>query len=262
MPPISKPEVRFKEGSGIQFLDNGKIRCHALARSRMREYREKFNDYDTPADDLWPECQCGLAAEEGQYTCRYHGGLTPRRVNPPRTMLDVMPLEMAEKFKAVMDSPEYISRKDDINLIRTRIVMLLEELSNEADSEEAWGNVSEALLKLRKGDIVKATEYLEEALRTTKNKDKVWKEIYQTEKLLGELTVTQIKTAKELQSMATVEQVNALISTLLHVILNGAQNYIADPMLRMDFTRTIVREIQQLTGTTPHKMMIDAEHTD
>jgi len=33
-------------------------------------------------------------------------------------------------------------------------------------------------------------------------------------------------------------------------------------VLRTDFTRTIVREIQQLTGTTPHKMLVNAEHTD
>lgn len=259
---MSIPEQRFKEKSGVQFLKDGRVRCHALAKSRIRKWREAYEDEDTPTDDLWPECQCGRAAEEGQFVCYFHGGVTPRRVNPPRTMLDVMPIEMAEKFRAIMDNPDYISRKDDINLIKTRVMMLLEELNEEASSEEAWGLVHEARVKLKKGDPLNALDYLERAIKTTENKDKVWKEIMQTEKLLGDLTTTQMKTAKELQSMATVEQVNALIATMINLIAAGAQNYIPDPMIRSNFTRTIVAEIQKLMGTTPQKMLIDAEYTD
>lgn len=252
---MSIPELRFKEETGIRFLDNGNIRCHGLSKTRMREWREAYNDYDTPSELLWPDCQCELPAVEGQYVCRFHGGKTPRTKNPPRTMLDVMPMDMAEKFKAVMESPDYISRKDDINLIKTRVMMLLEELEEQAGSQEAWAHVDEALVKLRKGDNLKAIEYLERALKATNNKREVWKEIYQTEKLLGELTSTQMKTAKELQSMATAEQVGALISTLVNVILAGAQTYIDDPMRRSEFTQTIVGQIKKLTGTTADRLL-------
>ena len=125
---MSIPEQRFKEKTGIQFLDSGKIRCQGLAKSRIRKWREDYDDYTTPTKFLWPECQCGQFAVDGQFVCKWHGGKTPRTKNPVRTMLDVMPLDMADKYKAIMDSPDYISRKDDINLIKTRVVMLLEEL--------------------------------------------------------------------------------------------------------------------------------------
>lgn len=261
MPPISKPEVRFKENSGERYTNQGKVRCHALSKSKIKLWREEFEDYDTPTDDLWPECQCHLAAIEGQYVCRFHGGLTPRTVNPPRTILDVMPMDMAEKFKAVMNSPDYISRKDDINLMQLRRNLLLEELNEEADSKEVWGLIHEAIVKLQHGDSLNALDYLERAVKIVDSKEKVWNEIYRVEKLLGDITTVQMKTAKDLQSMATTEQVNALMSTLINLINSGAKSYISNPMDRSQFQRTLVSEIQRLMGVTPQEM-ISAEQSD
>lgn len=257
MPPISKPEQRFKAETGIRFLMNGKVRCHGLAKSKMRRWREEFEDYKSPADDLWPECQCHKPAVEGQYVCNYHGGSTPRIVNPPRTILDVMPLDMAEKYRAVMQSPDYISRKDDINLVQVRIMMLMEELEKEADSEEMWGLISEAITSIKQGDTINALDYLQRASKSRDNKKEVWKEFYQAEKLLADLTTTQMKTAKDLQSMATIEQVSALMATLISMINSGAQTYIPNPTDRSKFTRAIVEEIQRLTGTTPKEILVE-----
>lgn len=255
---MSKPEQRFKEGSGEQFLKNGKLRCHGLAKSKIRQWREKYNDYDTPSDDLWPECQCENSAEEGQYVCRFHGGLTPRRINPPRTVLDVLPLDLAEKYQMLMDSPDYMSRKEDINLLRVRIMSLMEDLQKQPDSDEVWDMVQSAVVCLRKGDSLNALTFLEDAIRLSDNKQKVWDEFHKTEKLLGDMTSTQMKTMKDMQTMATAEQVNALVSTLLNLINAGAQNYIADPMQRSQFTRSIVSEMQKLMGLTPQAMIVDA----
>lgn len=253
---MSKPEQRFNDNTGERFLKNGKIRCHGLSKSKIRQWREKYNDYDTPSDDLWPECQCENSAETNQFVCRFHGGLTPRTVSAPRTILDVMPIDMADKYRALMDSPDYMSRKEDINLLQVRRNMLLEELQQQADSEEVWGMITDAVVYLRKGDSLNALKFLEEAIKTSDSKEKVWNEIHKTEKLLGDMTTTQMKTMKDLQSMATAEQVSALISTLLNLINAGAQNYIADPMQRSQFTRSIVVEMQRLMGTTP-RMMIE-----
>lgn len=257
MPPISKPEVRFKEDSGVRFLSNGRVRCHGLAKSKVKEWRELYNDYDTSTDDLWPECQCGMPAEDGQYVCRFHGGLTPRTVRAPRTMLDVLPIDMADKYRALMDAPDYISRKEDINVLQVRTRMLMEDLQQKADSEEVMGLVHESLVKLKRGDVVNAQLYLEEALQTVDSKKQIWEEFYKVEKLLGEMTSTQMKTMKDLQSMATVEQVTALVSTLLNLINNSSKDYIPDPVQRSQFTRMFVAEVQQLLGTTPQKMIVN-----
>jgi len=261
MPPISKPEQRFKAASGEQFTDSGRIRCHGLAKSKIRIWRETYEDNDTPTDELWPECQCGQTAEEGQYVCRFHGGKTPRTVNAPRTLLDVMPLDMAEKYRAIVASPDYISRKEDINLIQVRRNMLVEDLNKEADSEEIWGLVHEAVVKLRKGDALNALKYLEQATTSVDNKNDVWQEIYRVEKLLGDMTTVQMKTAKDLQSMATTEQVTALISTLLSIIISSAKTYIDDPVNRSQFSAHIATEFQRIIGATP-KQVIDAKLAD
>lgn len=262
MPPISKPEVRFKEGSGERFLKDGKtIRCHAQAKSKIRKWREEFQDEDTPTDYLWPECQCERPACEGQYVCRYHGGKTPRTANPPRTILDIMPMELAEKFKMVMEEPDYISRQEDIYLIKARVRMLVDELNNYANSEESWGYVSEALNKLKKGETVKAVDYLERALRDVQGSQETWNEIYKTEKLLGDMTTIQVKTAKDLQTMASVDQVQALMATVISLITSGAKVYIPDPMERSRFTTTLASEINNLMGLTPAKM-INAANSD
>jgi hypothetical protein len=138
-------------------------------------------------------------------------------------------------------------------------MMLVDELNDEAGSEETWSHVHEALVKLRQGDTLNAIDYLERAIKSTEHRKEVWKEIYQTEKLLGDLTTTQMKTAKELQSMATLEQVNALITTLVNVVLSGISDYIPDPMLRTNYTRMIVSEVQKITRSTPAEMIIDAK---
>lgn len=256
---MSIPEKRFKEKTGERFLGNGKVRCHAVARSRVRKWREEFDDFETPTADLWPECQCGQAAVEGQYVCRWHGGKTPRTKSPPRTILDVMPLEMAEKYRMVMDSPDYINRKQDINLIQARIAMILDEMNHEMGTEEAWSHVHEALVKVKQGDTANAVDYLERAIGAVENRKELWNELYKTEKLLGDLTNTQMRTAKELQSMATTEQVSGLITTLLNVVLSSVDEYIDDPMRRNAFNRMIITEVKKLSGMTTKQMMANAE---
>jgi hypothetical protein len=249
-------EKRFKEASGVQFLDNGKVRCQGLAKSRIKKWREEFDDDTTPTEDLWPECQCHLAACPGYHVCKFHGGKTPRTKAAPRTVLDVLPLDLADKYRALMANPEYISRKEDILLIKTRQYELLEGLGEEIGSEEAWGNVAEALVTLRHGDSLNAVKYLEKALQATENKKETWKEFYQTEKLLSDLTTTQVRTAKELQSMATMEQVQSLVHTLLRVMVSRIDAYIVDPALRSEYKLMVVSEIEKLTNTTPSEIML------
>lgn len=261
MANISIPEQRFREKSGEQYTSTGKIRCHGLAKSRVRQWREEFDDYETPSEDLWPECQCHKPAVEGYFVCGFHGGKTPRLVNPPRTILDVMPLDMADKYRKLLENPDYISRKEDILLIKARQWELLEELQIEAGSDEAWGLVHDAAVKFKRGDDINGLDLLQRALDTTRRKEQIWGEIYQTEKLLGDLTTTQMKTAKDLQTMATHEQVNALMETMMFILTNFAAEYIDDPTRRNEYKQRVINEIRRLTNITPQAMLID-QHND
>lgn len=244
-------EKRFRENSGVRFLKNGEIRCHALAKNKVRKWREHFDDYDTPSEDLWPECQCEKAAVPGHYACHFHGGDAVSTVNPPKTILDAMPIDLSEKFKVLMETPHYISRKNDILLIQSRQWELLEELKYEAGTEEAWGMVHEALVYVKKEDAVNARDLLERALRTTSRKEEIWKELYKVEGVLQDLTRVQTNTAKEMRLMATTEQVGALFANILSLIIQGANQYIDDSTKRAGFLQFISREAGRLANANP-----------
>lgn len=245
---MSIPEQRFREGKGVKYTDNGNIRCHALAKSKIRQWRLDHDDNDTPNDELWPECQCNQAAVEGLFVCRWHGGKTPRTLNPPRTIVDVLPYTLVEKYKALMADPDYISRKDDILLLKSRKWQLLEELQEEAGAAEAWGMVSDALRSLKKGDEITAAQLLEEAIGTTQREKEAWQEIYKLDGDLKDMTRAQVQSAKDLQTMATTEQVNALLQNIMVAISMGAEKHIYDPEQRTAFLSFIANETGRLAN--------------
>lgn len=232
-------EKRFREASGVQYLGDGRIRCQGLSKGQIRKYRQEHNDFLTPKEDLWPECQCVKAAEEGAFACKFHGGRTPKGDGSPRTMLDVMPVDLADKFRTIVDNPMYISRRDDIALLQARIWHLLEEMSLQIGSEDAWGAVHEALLELRKGNEMEALTLLEEATTAHKEERDNWEEILKTEQHLKDLTNTQMRTAKELRLMASAEQVSALIMNIQQTILYNVKEYIDDPKKQQLFLQSI-----------------------
>lgn len=252
---VGKPEERFTEGSGERYMKDGRIRCHGMARSRVRAWREEHQDWDTPTDDLWPEMQCHMAAEEGFFVCRLHGGKTPTTVAPPRTMIDAMPVDLANKFRVIMENPDYISRKEQIVLAQARQWELLEELKQTAGSEEAWGMVHEAYVLLKKGEDIQAKLMLEDALDHTKRHREVWEEVYRTDKVLVDLTNTQVKTAKEMRQMATTEQILRLMQGIENVVIAAGKQYIKDEKQRNEFIRDVGHELGRFINFRPQTVI-------
>lgn len=232
-------ETRFREGSGVKYLSDGRIRCQGLSKGQLRKYREEHDDYITPKEELWPECQCVKAAEPGYFACRFHGGRTPKKDGSPRDIMDIMPVDLAEKFKTIVENPMYISRRDDIALLQARIWSLLEEMQQQVGSEDAWGGVHEALIELRKGNTIEAVSLLEEATVAHKEQRNNWDEILKTEQTLKDLTNTQMRTAKELRLMASAEQVSALIMNIQQAILFNVEKHIDDPKKQRLFLQSI-----------------------
>lgn len=240
---IGKPEQRFREGLGVQFLKDGRIRCHALAKNKVYQWRVAHdNDWETPSDELWPECQCHLGAEPGFYVCRFHGGETPRTVNPPRSIADTLPDSLASKYAALMANPDYISRKEQIVLTVARQMELMEDLSEQAGNEEAWGMVAEAAVLLKQGETVQAEYLLDKALDYTNREKEIWREYYQTNSVLRDLTNTQVKTAKELKQMATTEQIQYLMQNMETIIVETGKRYVHDADKRREFIADVGAE--------------------
>lgn len=249
--PIPVTEQRFRDGTGEQYTADGRIRCQALSKGRIRRWREEFDDYTTPSEDLWPECQCNRSAEYGAFACKWHGGLTPKKSAPPRSVIDVLPSELAVKMHALIQDPQYLSRHSDIALMQTRVWELLEELQEVSGSEESWGNVTEALVSIKRGNDAEALLFLEKALEDNNRKKEIWEEIRKTELVVKELTNTQVKTAKELRQMATTEQVMSVVLSLYDIVATGAKKYIHDSSDRATFLNELGRAVQRYVNIGP-----------
>lgn len=243
-------EQRYREGSGERFLKNGEVRCQAISKGQMRRYREEHEDWDTPSADLWPECQCVKAAIPGTFVCYYHGG-GGREKLPVKNVLDVIPLDLREKVELLMGDPNYISHREDIAILRARQWELLQQLEERSDGEETWGLVSEALYELRHSNEDSAAKLLEQALKTVDDGKNLWKEYYTVEKLVSDNKMAEVKTAKELQSMATAEQVGRLMNRVYEVLTSGAEKYIEDKHAQSGFLRFVAGELNRAINFSP-----------
>lgn len=243
-------ERRFREGSGKRYTSAGNVRCQAVAKSRLRRWREEHNDYDSPAEAAWPECQCHRPATAGMFVCQWHGGLTPSST-APRSLFDVLPIDLGEKLKVLMENPDYISRREDMLLLKARQWEILEELQQQVGGEEAWGLVQEAHVAISRGDIIQGLRQLDDALQSTKLKKEAWNEWYRAEAMLRDLTSTEVKTAKELQMMATADQVAVLISNIFDAITRGVEKYVEQPVAKVGFLNYVAAEIGRFANISP-----------
>jgi len=249
MADLNISEQRFREGSGEKYLKNGNVRCQAVANNQVFKWRQQTGDFDTPNKELWPECQCTNGAVPGMFVCRFHGGQRqPRQV---RSMLDVIPFDMREKFEMMLNDPAYISRREEIALLRAREMEILEHISDGIGNPEAWGIVSDALAELRRGDEKLAEARLAEAIKSANEDRRAWGEIYDLQKLLKDTTGVEVKTAATLKTMATAEQVSRLISRVYEILMSGAQKYINDNGQRALFITYVAGELGRATNFSP-----------
>lgn len=243
-------QKRFEEGSGERFCKNGVVRCQGLSYHRVRQLREKRNDYESPSDIFWPEAQCPLGAIAGAYGCKFHhGSRLPAKI-APKSYLEVFPHDITAKMAEMAKQPDFMNARDDIHLIQARIMQLGEQL-NEENSEEAWGEVAEALNLLYGGDILKAKEMLERALDYHNNEKSTWREIRDTESLLKDMRTTQVKVAKEMRMVATYEQVMRLYNNLYEIITQGVTRHISSPKEQRDFSTFVAGRFAELIGAGP-----------
>lgn len=249
MPGMGVAERRFREGSGEKYLLNGEMRCQGISVSQIRKWREAHNDYDTPNEDLWPECQCHQPAVDSMYVCRFHGG--HQRPKMVRTLMDAIPIDMQDKFRAMMEDPVYISLREDIALMRTRMISVLESINEGVGNPEAWGYVSDALYELRRGNEDVAEERLVTALKEAAQDRQAWEEIREIQKLLKDTKGMEVKTAATLKTMATAEEVSRLIARVLDILTRGAEKYIDGKIQQTLFLTYVSGELARAVNFGP-----------
>lgn len=251
---MSITEQRWIDNSGERYLVDGRIRCQAVSKGKLRKWREEFNDYEIAAEDTWPETQCKNAAEDGYYACRFHGGKSVRK-KLPENIFETLPEELAYKMRVLYGNPDYMSRKEDILLIKARQWELLESLNDELPSSEAWGMVEDGLYKIRVGEDIEGIFLIDAALNSVKRQEVVWQEIYKSEGVIKDLTNTQVKTAKELRLMASQEQVMRMLESIYDIMLEKADQFISDETQRNRYIQSVASDIRGLIKPSAHVLI-------
>ena len=248
---MNKTEQRFREASGERYMQDGqRVRCHSQSKNKLKEWRTVHQDWTIPNDDIWPACQCQRAAIPGTFACNLHGGLTPSK-DKPQSLLDIIPIDLGEKLKIIMENPDYISSRNDIMLMILRQWDLAEKLGEESGSKEDWDKINEANRLLKKGDLTKASVLMTSALESHKNKDDIWGEIYRVENVIKDLRTTETKVAKELRLMASAEQVQRLMDRIFTIIMRGIEKYVTDTSEQVRFTQYIIGEFTSVVNISP-----------
>lgn len=249
--PVVKTEKRFREGTGERFMADGqRVRCQSQSKNQLREWRIKHQDYTTPNDAIWPHCQCIKAAVPGMFACHLHGGLTPSK-DKPTSLLDLIPLDLGEKYRTMLENPEYMSSREDVMLMKLRQWELVSQLSEEVGDKENWMKVVEAAKLLADGELVRAEALLQSAITTRHNKEEVWKKIYELEAVIKELRSTESKIAKDLHMMASADQVQHLMNRIVAVVLQGIDKYVESPTEQTRFIQHVVTEFASLVNLSP-----------
>lgn len=258
MPPKITTEVRFREGTGERYVSSGEVRCQGQSKNKLRRWRESHNDWETPSEDIWPTCQCEKPAVPGMFACMYHGGMTPSK-DKPKSIFDVMPVDLGDKLRTLMEHPDYISNREAINVMQARQWELLETIKEGYGTAEAWGMVADALYQLKQGKLVEAETQLEEALETPANEKEVWQEYRQVQKIIDTMKSTEVKSAKELKLMATADQVAGLLNHMYNVINKGVEKYVSlqyingytEKRAQADFLNYVAGEIFKSANISP-----------
>lgn len=243
----SLTEVRFYDEHGERYLKNGKVRCQAMSKTRWREYKEENPEADRTDPEVFRELQCTNAAIADKLLCKYHGGLSD---DVPRfNIIHYMPLDLQDIYRAVQDSPELLSRYQEISLMQARTVQLLESLQDGPLTETSYDVISRGLREIDRGDIQSGMETIRSALDKNKNEREVWDEIRQNTKEIDKLHRTQFTTEKELQTMSTREQVLNLITRLSEGIIHAIQIEVKDKDTQIRLYERISTVFRDSTGT-------------
>lgn len=209
---ISTSERRFNDGSGERYLstDPNRVRCQAVSKTKLRLARILQGNPDLDSNDVWPEGQCQKGAEEGTFLCHLHGGLNPN-INKKRVS-DYMPLDLRQKYQIFEAHPDLLSRYSEMAQLQARNAQLYERLEEFVIGQDAWQAINDGVQWIERGETVKGVALIRIALHDTRDEKATWQEIRLNDDLISKLHNIQIATEEKLKTMATIDQVKAIVN--------------------------------------------------
>lgn len=243
-------EIRFREGLGQRYMaDDITVRCQGVSRAYLRRKRQETNNPHLTANDVWPEGQCTKPAVPGTFLCKYHGGESPS-VNR-RAVIQYMPIDLATIVDELMSEPEYLSRHLEIRSLQARIAQLYRELSEGGRfSRATTTKVNTAVEMIENGSVEEGIDLIRIALRDNQAEREIWDEIRKTIDLIQSLTRTEVNSLQVLRTMASAEQVMALVEGIATAFIGLIKERVVphDRRLADGLTIDFIRELRRLTN--------------
>lgn len=232
-------ERRFHEGLGERYMkgDPTTVRCQATSKTKLRKFREERGNPDLTSDDLWPEAQCGWPAVNGTYACDLHNGKSKEVATRKTSVFEYMPVDLRAIAESFVNNPELFSRYTEIIQMMTRTAQLFDDLKYGLGAEGFWESIQDGLKQISEGDIVSGSELIGDALHRSQNEHEIWDEIRENAVIIDKLTRTQFSIEKDLQTMATREQLFAMVGNLATTAINAFEQATAPVRNHKDYDR-------------------------
>jgi len=192
--------------------------------------------------------RCKNPVRHGWTVCRSHGagypdrpgGLNDKQVTTARH-IQHLPNRLIEKYEEFITDPEYISMREEMALVDTRIAERLEMIDS-SDTEQAWIKIQRVKSILDKKnikgeDILTCRAELERALEISADVS-VWGEVLELVERRRKLAETERRRVKDAQEMLTLQEANMFVATIMNIVMNRVKDpqtrrAIADDMKRV-----------------------------
>jgi len=201
-PKDFKPVSTFEEGH----RKAGSIRCQGWSGSEG--------------------AQCTNSPTTGRPFCRWHGGraaIGPRAGNYKHgKYAQSLPLRLAANYEASRNNAELVSLKEEIALVDSHTLELIEQMKNDGHSLETWKQLKETLGRYNQTKKDDARElYLSQMLDLIEKGSRqaaVWSDIYKAVGMRRRLVDTEYRRQVQYGHMLNVEQLMAVIGRLLAIM--------------------------------------------
>lgn len=192
--------------------------------------------------------RCKNPVRPGWTVCRSHGagypsrpgGLNDGQIADARHVKH-LPNRLLDKFEEFLTDPEYVSMREEVALVDTRIAERLEMLSS-SDTEAAWVKVRQVAIildgdNISAEDIVKCRASLARAFEAVADNE-VWTEVLELIERRRRLADTERRRIVDAQQMLTIQEANVLVATLMNIVMK----HVKDPEIR----RAIADEMKRI----------------
>lgn len=245
----STSEARFNEGLGKKFMKDGKtVRCQGVSKTKLRRIRVEQNNPDLKSADVWPDGQCAFPAVPGTFLCPIHGG---RSLGIKKKFVtDFMPVDLQGMAKTFLENPNLADRREAIVQLQARNAQLFERLHTTTGGKASIDELLRGLQEIEKGDIAVGAARIRAVVEASVRERETWEEIRANQEMERKQVLAQAELYKTMKTMATAEQVTALVQGMYKTFFSAVETNVDDPAMRDRILRIVSADLMRRANVT------------